>query len=613
MITTAVILAAGLGSRLGPFTAGRPKGFIAIDDVPIVERSIHKLIACGIERIIIGTGFCSEAYEALISRYPYIVCVKNTEYAGSGSMRTLHFASSQIDDDFLLLESDLVYETAALRVLLNSDFRDCILASDPSGSGDEVFIETNGANLLVGLSKNPALLRRVDGELVGISRVSRKTLEALCTHANALFSSVPKLDYEHAFVDLAGCPRFGVEKVARLAWCEIDDLDHYERAVNEIYPRVRDSERMWHVKRNVLLNPGPSTTSDSVKYAQVVPDICPRETAFGNVLSWICRELAELAGPSGACVTTLFSGSGTAAVESMVSSVVGDGVLLIIDNGAYGRRMVEIATTYGIQHHVFPSDPFRVIDLSKLEIVIDQISRSDRITHLAVVHHETTTGLLNDIGAVGKLCKRKGIEMIVDAVSSFAAVPIDMKAMNIGHMASTANKNLQGMAGVSFVVSLRTAMERLKTVRARSYYLDLYQQCQSLTCKQQARFTPPVQTLYALRQAILETKAETVAGRYSRYAQAWELLVDGLDRLGLRYPVPRSMQSRLVTTIEDPSDSGYRFEEMHDFLLERGFTIYPGKVGATSTFRIATMGAITARDIERFVELLGRYLDGLKA
>ncbi|MDZ5034339.1 aminotransferase class V-fold PLP-dependent enzyme, partial [Clostridium perfringens] len=154
-----------------------------------------------------------------------------------------------------------------------------------------------------------------------------------------------------------------------------------------------------NIKRNILLNPGPATTTDTVKLAQVVPDICPRESEFGDVMEFVSKELTLFVGPLEEYTTVLFGGSGTAAVEAMISSVVGDGTILIVNNGAYGQRMCEIAESYGISFIEFKSSPINSIDLEKLEFVVKD--SKNKITHLAVVHHETTTGLLNDIKSIG--------------------------------------------------------------------------------------------------------------------------------------------------------------------------------------------------------------------
>jgi len=362
------------------------------------------------------------------------------------------------------------------------------------------------------------------------------------------------------------------------------------------------------VKRNILLTPGPVTTTESVINSQVVPDICPREAEFGAIMKDIATELTCLVADPGNYQTVLFGGSGTAAVESMISSVPGNESVVIINNGAYGKRMCEIAAVYGIDYLEFKNPFDDAINLADLESYIQSAGR--KISHLAVVHHETTTGLLNKIKEIGEICRRYHIDMLVDAMSSFAAVPIEMKEMNISFLVSSSNKNLQGMPGVSFVIAEKSKLECLKDKKPRNYYLDLYAQYQYFAKHAQMRFTPPVQTLYALRQAIQELKREGIAKRYERYMSSWKTLISGLKRLGLTYIVPDEHHSKIITSIHEPV-AGFDFQSMHDFFNSKGIMIYPGKLDDLKTFRIANIGDITTKDIEFFLELLEDYLGGM--
>ncbi len=366
---------------------------------------------------------------------------------------------------------------------------------------------------------------------------------------------------------------------------------------------------MRAIERKILLNPGPVTTTDSVKFSQVVPDICPRETEFGQLMEYVSTELTRLAADPAIYTTVLFGGSGTAAVESMLTSAVENDAMIIVNNGAYGKRMCQIAEAYGISYLEFNSPPDHAVDLKALERMIQTSDLT--VSHLAVVHNETTTGLLNDIKAIGELCKRHRIDMMVDAMSSFAAIPMEMKEMNIRYLACSSSKNLQGMAGVSFVIAERSKLDSLKHNKPRNYYLNLYAQYKYFSENLQMRFTPPVQTLYALKQAIEEIKLEGVKGRYERYVKSWETLVGGITSLGLTYIVPEACHSKIITAIVEPDCAGYDFQRMHDYFYNEGIMIYPGKLDGLKTFRIANIGDITYKDIETFLELLERYLGSI--
>ncbi len=604
---TAVIVAAGLGSRLKGITNGRPKGFLTIGDKPIVEQSIIKLIEHGIDRILIGTGYRSEDYEQLMRKYPVVFCVKNSFYESTGSMRTLYNLREHLDEDFILLESDLIYDASGLRMLINDIHQDAILASGKTHSQDEVYIETDDESFLKNMSKDPKAVSSIDTELVGISKISRETFLRMCEYAERAFPDIPQLDYEYALVGVSRERQIYVKKITDFTWCEIDDENHLNRARQHVYPRIEEHEQLQAVRRNILLNPGPATTTQSVKMAQVVPDICPREHEFGELLGSLAQALTGLVADPYEYTAILFCGSGTAAVEAILSSVV-DGNrerILIVNNGAYGERMCRIADVYGLDYVEFKGVPDQPLDLEKLKAVLAASSKP--VSHLAIVHNETTTGLLNDIQAVGDLCAERGMTMIVDAMSSFAAVPIDMRTMHIGFLAASSNKNLQGMAGVGFVIAEKNALERTKTLAPRSFYLNLYAQYKALAESNQMRFTPPVQTLYALKQAVLETIVEGVAARYARYTRSWHILVDGLEGMGLRYLVPKEHHSKLITAICEPDHTGYDFTAMHDYLYARGFTIYPGKLGIRRTFRVANIGDISGDDMKDFLSVLRNY------
>lgn len=371
------------------------------------------------------------------------------------------------------------------------------------------------------------------------------------------------------------------------------------------------------IKRNILLNPGPATTSDTVKYAQVVPDICPREKEFGDVMEFVSRELTNFVGSNDKYTTVLFGGSGTASVEAILSSVVNDGTVLIINNGAYGKRICEMAEVYNLNYIEFKSSPVEEIDLNKLEDIIkthnSECTGEDKspISHIAVIHHETTTGILNDIFSIGEICRKYNIDMIVDAMSSFAGIPINMEEMNIKYLASSSNKCIQGMAGISFVIANIESLKSTKEVKPRNLYLNLYKQYMYFKDNYQMRFTPPVQVLYALKQAIIEAKEETIEKRYERYKECCKILWDGLDKLKLKKLVNEKASSMILTSIIEPEIQGYSFDDLHDYLYNKGFTIYPGKVSSENTFRIANIGQIYPENMNKFIEILEEYFIGI--
>lgn len=244
-IDTAVIMAAGLGSRIPEFSKYGPKGFISVGGQPIVERSVDILIRHGIRRIIIGTGYRAMDYADLANRYANIriECVRNADYADSGSLETLLRCTEGLDCDFLSLESDLLYDSRMIGHLLSSPFANVILASGETQSGDEVYIETNERSELVNLSKDPSALSHIDAELVGICKLTAATPDILKQWlAQAGLGRPAQLHYEEGLVGITDTVSLHVDKV-EMAWTEIDTLEHLERANNLIWPRIQSAEK----------------------------------------------------------------------------------------------------------------------------------------------------------------------------------------------------------------------------------------------------------------------------------------------------------------------------------------------------------------------------------
>lgn len=363
---------------------------------------------------------------------------------------------------------------------------------------------------------------------------------------------------------------------------------------------------MTSTKKMILLNPGPANTTDAVKQAMTKPDICPREVEFGEVLKRVRAGVTRVVHAGDKYTSVMFGGSGTAAVEAAIASAVpADGRLLVIDNGAYGTRMAEIARAYGIAHDV---ESFGVGGFPDVDRVAKRLDGA-RYTQLAVVHHETSTGMLNPVAELALQCKKRGVEIVVDAMSSYAGMPIDVEALGIDFLVSSSNKCIQGMAGLGFVICRRDRLDAMQHIPGRSYYLSVGQQHRFLEKSGQMQFTPPVQVVYALDQALQEFFAEGGAeARHRRYLQNWEALDSGMLRLGFRRLLPEAILSRILTAYIEPDHPSYSFDAMHDRLYEKGFTIYPGKGAQKDTFRLANMGAVDPQDMHAFVAAMDETL-----
>ena len=609
-VRQAVILGAGLGSRLRGTFDDRPKGFLKLGNRPIIEESIAKLVRTGIIDIVIVTGYCHEFYDQLSEKYPFVRTILNPEFATTGSMLSLYTASHYVNSDFLLLESDLVYEYNALQILQNSTMDNCILLSGKTGSGDEVYVGVSH-DRVVNMSKCRDDIKYLGGELVGVSKISLELYKQMTNLAPEKCKHNSQYQYEDCLVDVSDKIAIHYLCIENLAWIEIDDENHLSKAREKIYPLIeqRDSEIIISkkVERNILLNPGPATTTDTVKYAMVVNDICPREKEFGDLVEGIRQDLVRVVHGEGVYESVLFASSGTGVVEACLSSVVPhDKSVLIINNGAYGKRMQQICDGYGISHIDYNIEWGKPIDCNKVETLLEQYKQD--ISHIALVHHETTVGILNDITAISRMAGRFGVEVIADTVSSYAGIPIDVKDSKIHYLMASANKCIQGMAGLSFVICKKESLEKTKEIKPRNFYFNLYQNYFFFTQKHEMQFTPPVQIFYALRQAINEYFLETEQYRKKRCAEMHEVLENGLQMLGFRFLVDKKYRSKILTAIIEPEDKNYNFSEMHDFLYKRDFTIYPGKGATQNTFRIANMGAITKHDITQFLGYLEEYI-----
>ncbi len=349
----------------------------------------------------------------------------------------------------------------------------------------------------------------------------------------------------------------------------------------------------------LLFTPGPLTTSRTVREA-MLRDAGSRDPEFLDVVREIRRALLAIGGaaPGGEYECVLLQGSGTFAIESVISSVIPrEGRLLVLANGAYGRRIAHIARVHGIAVDTFETAENRRIDP---ESVAARLA-VQRATHVAAVHCETTTGLLNPMEEIGAAVARAGAAYLVDAMSSFGAIPLNLAAAHADFVVSSANKCIEGVPGFAFVLARRAPLEAAKG-RARTVSLDLHAQWAGLETDGQFRFTPPTHALLAFHQALRELDAEGgVAGRAARYRRNHETLVRGMAALGFEPYLAPEDQSYIITTYRYP-DAGFDFPAFYAALSDRGFLIYPGKLSQEPCFRIGTIGRLEPADIERLLE-----------
>lgn len=362
------------------------------------------------------------------------------------------------------------------------------------------------------------------------------------------------------------------------------------------------------IKRNILLNPGPSTTTDTVKMAQVVPDICPREKEFAGLMKQMREDLVRIVhGPLDEYTAVLFCGSGTINIDICLNSLLDkDKKALIINNGAYSTRAAEVCEYYGLPHInlVLPVD-----DAPDMELVGRTLDDNPDIGLVYITHNETGTGIGNPIREIGRMAHEHGAIFVTDTTSTYAMVPIDVKRDNIDFCMASAQKGIMGMTGLSFIVGRKDIIEKSKDYPRRSYYCNLYMQYDFFERTGEMHFTPPVQTIYAARQALDEYFAEGEEAKWARHTRVMNAIHDGLAALGFREAIRREIQVGLVASVIYPDDENWSFEKVHDYCYERGFTIYPGKITGANTFRLCALGAIDVSDIEDFFAVLKQALE----
>jgi 2-aminoethylphosphonate-pyruvate transaminase len=356
----------------------------------------------------------------------------------------------------------------------------------------------------------------------------------------------------------------------------------------------------------LLLTPGPLTTSAGVRQA-MQRDYSTWDVDYNEIVNSIRRQLVMLATDQDDCSSVLMQGSGTFSVEATIGSAVPDeGELLVINNGAYGARMATIAQRLQIPYQQLSCGELRPPTAAEVD---SWLAENPQVTHVAMVHCETTTGMLNPVEEVGQVVKQHGCCYIVDAMSSFGGIPLSMDEAHADFLISSANKCIQGVPGFGFVVARRSLLEELQG-RSRSLSLDLFDQWQDM--EQQGgkwRFTSPTHSVCAFATALDELQAEGgVAARHQRYSDNQVLLVERMRALGLHSLLPSQWHSPIITSFYDPCPD-FDFGRFYELLKQRRYVIYPGKVTDAQTFRIGTIGHLFAEDIIGLAEAMAEVLE----
>jgi len=355
----------------------------------------------------------------------------------------------------------------------------------------------------------------------------------------------------------------------------------------------------------LLLTPGPLTTSKNVKQA-MVHDWGSRDQAFISINKAVLEQLPKILNGSETHVTVPMQGSGTFAVEAMLTTFIPPaGKVLLLINGAYGQRaktIVEIARRKYVVHETAEDRP---PDLAQVEALL----KSDaEITHVFAVHCETTSGILNPIVAIARLAEQYGRRFLLDSMSAFGALPLDVKTMTVDAVAASSNKCIEGVPGLGFVIAREAALKETQG-NATTLVLDLYDQWHNFQKTGQYRFTPPIHVIVSFHKALQEFLAEGgQLGRGLRYSENGRVLVEGMQALGFKPLLQATLQAPIIYTFHMPRDPRFVFQSFYDSLKVRGYVIYPGKLTVADSFRIGCIGRINAAHMRGFLANVSEVL-----
>jgi 2-aminoethylphosphonate-pyruvate transaminase len=355
----------------------------------------------------------------------------------------------------------------------------------------------------------------------------------------------------------------------------------------------------------ILLTPGPLTTSLETKQA-MLRDWGSWDASFNAITATICRDLVDVINGAGTHVCVPLQGSGTFSVEAALGNLVPrDGKVLVPQNGAYCQRIVKILKYLGRAHVALDLPE----DQHPTGAMVDEaLARDPAITHVAQVHCETGTGILNPLPEIAAAVARHGKGLIVDAMSSFGAIEIDVKKYPVDAVVAASGKCIEGPPGMGFVMARQAALEKGQG-NSHSLAMDLYDQWTYMQKTTQWRFTPPTHVVAAFRVALDQFKAEGgQPARGARYRKNCDTLIDGMAALGLRTFLPRAVQAPVIVTFHAPVDANYAFKPFYEKVKARGYILYPGKLTQVETFRVGCIGAIDSNEMRNVVSAVAEVL-----
>ncbi|MBI6909153.1 2-aminoethylphosphonate--pyruvate transaminase [Pseudomonas palleroniana] len=358
----------------------------------------------------------------------------------------------------------------------------------------------------------------------------------------------------------------------------------------------------------ILLTPGPLTTSARTRQAMLM-DWGSWDDRFNQLTSSVCEQLLAIINGAASHHCVPLQGSGTFAVEAAIGTLVPrNGKVLVLINGAYGKRLAKICAVLGRAFTTFETAE----DAPTTAADVDRLLLADpTITHVALIHCETSTGILNPLAAIARVVKHHGKRLIIDAMSSFGALPIDAREVPFDALIAASGKCLEGVPGMGFVFAQKHALAAAEG-NCHSLAMDLFDQHRYMASTGQWRFTPPTHVVAALHEALVQYAEEGgLPARYQRYANNCQALLDGMAELGLHSFLPTAIQAPIIVTFHAPQDPRYQFKAFYERVKAKGFILYPGKLTQVETFRVGCIGQVDASDMHAAVAAIAEALQSM--
>lgn len=590
--------------------SGHLKALARVGGLPLIIRNLRTLRAAGIEEAVVVTGYQAQRVRQALDSYHVgipITVVHNANWH-LDSAHSVLAAAGWIDRQVVLVPSDHLYPPSLVRRIIHCPAPADAIVLAVDRRMDEVFDEEECLKVrLEGdrVTDVAMSLEDPDGVCSGIVRVSPHLVEILGRLLEDIDITV--IDSLRA---MARRGRLRALEVENARWISISSPQARRYADLLLKLHGDTLETAYSGEHAVLLNPGPVATTPRVKAAVGARDMCHREPIFSDLLDAVQRKLHQVfRAPEDEYDVLVATVSGTGGIESAVSTFAPQGkTLLVLRNGAFGERIAEIAETLGIEIAEIGMPWGRPIPLERVEQMLD--SRPD-IGAVAMVHHETSIGVLNTPGEVGALTRPRGVTLIVDAVSSLGAEDLDVVRDQIDVCVSSANKCLHAFSGLASICVRREVWPTIDGDRPRSYYLDLRKYRKYMLDRRQTPFTPAVNTMMSLNAALDELLETGVEERRGHYRRLNERLRNGMRSLGLELMVDPERASHSLTLVKVPEWTSY--QEIYLGLKERGYIVYESKDQlAGKTFQVANMGALEEVHVDSFLAALGQVLDQLR-